>query len=368
MIHEKSRLQGERPGALHGRRVRSAARALRAALLLCLLAGCAPQRWAMRIQAPEAPLGWPQGAPRVTYRGAITGFDPAGTGLREMARAAAFGKEADAGRLSNPSAVAVGPDGRLAVADLGGKCVHLYIPESGKYIRLTQAAKDLLFESPVGVAFDRRGHLFVTDSALGRLAAYSPEGKLLFSIDSAGGAQLRRPTGLAYNPARDVLYLAETLGHRVLVLSPEGRLLFSFGQRGSGPGEFNFPTHIAVDPRGERIAVTDAMNFRVQIFGHMGTFLASFGHHGDGSGDMAMPKGVALDENGVVYLVDALFDNIQLFDLDGRFLLTVGARGERDAEFWLPSGLFLDPRTKELYVCDTYNKRVQIFRLKGGER
>ena len=75
-----------------------------------------------------------------------------------------------------------------------------------------------------------------------------------------------------------------------------------------------------------------------------------------------MPKGVAVDNAGVIYVVDGLFDNIQLFNGKGDFLLTVGGRGNGHGEFWLPSGIFLDDHDK-LYVCDTYNKRLQVFQI-----
>jgi DNA-binding beta-propeller fold protein YncE len=75
-----------------------------------------------------------------------------------------------------------------------------------------------------------------------------------------------------------------------------------------------------------------------------------------------MPKGVAVDDDGVVYVVDGLFDNVQLFDRAGAFLLTLGARGTGFGEFWLPSGAFIDGEDR-LYVCDTYNRRVQVFRI-----
>jgi DNA-binding beta-propeller fold protein YncE len=75
-----------------------------------------------------------------------------------------------------------------------------------------------------------------------------------------------------------------------------------------------------------------------------------------------MPKGVAADRDGVVYVVDSLFDYVQLFDRQGRFLLTLGRRGTAPGEFWLPSGVFLS-NDDELYVADTYNRRVQVFRI-----
>jgi DNA-binding beta-propeller fold protein YncE len=75
-----------------------------------------------------------------------------------------------------------------------------------------------------------------------------------------------------------------------------------------------------------------------------------------------MPKGIAVDDDGVVYVVDSLFDNVQLFDRKGAFLLTLGRRGTGSGEFWLPSGAFID-ENGELYVCDTYNRRVQVFKI-----
>ena len=75
-----------------------------------------------------------------------------------------------------------------------------------------------------------------------------------------------------------------------------------------------------------------------------------------------MPKGIAVDKSGVIYVVDSLFDNIQLFNLKGNFLFTIGGRGSGQGEFYLPSGVFLDNQNN-LYVCDTYNQRVQVFEV-----
>ena len=100
----------------------------------------------------------------------------------------------------------------------------------------------------------------------------------------------------------------------------------------------------------------------LEIFDEDGKALGSFGRHGDGSGDLAMPKGIAVDRDGVVYVVDGLFDNVQLFSRKGDFLLTLGRRGVDFGEFWLPSGAFIGDNNN-LYVCDTYNRRIQVFRI-----
>jgi sugar lactone lactonase YvrE len=258
-----------------------------------------------------------------------------------------------------PVAVAATADGRVAVADLGCRCVHLYLPEARRYVRLTGAANRPL-ESPVAVAFDDRSSLFVSDS-IGRVVVFGPDGAWVRELERAGEARMQRPTGLAFSPATGLLFVVDTAASQVHAFRRDGGFAFSFGRRGAEPGSLNYPTHIFRSAAGE-LYVADSLNFRIAIFDERGDWIGSFGHHGDGTGDLAMPKGLAVDQDGVVYVVDAVFDNVQLFDRQGTFLLTVGSRGGQPGEFWLPSGAFLGEHG-ELLVCDTYNRRIQVFRI-----
>jgi len=337
-----------------------------APLLALLAAGCASS-WNPATTAPPAALQWPAApAPaRITYARALTGF-ASGPDLGATLRALAIGREGRrGGSFLLPVAIAVGNDGRIAVADLGSRCVHLYLPATRRYLRLTGAKGHPLL-SPVAVAFGADLRLFVSDSA-GKVVAFSPDGDILFTLRQAGSERLERPTGLAWSPTRARLYVVDTAVHRIHVFAADGSYDFSFGRRGGGGGEtgpeaeLNFPTHLARSPAGQ-LLVTDALNFRVVTFDEDGHPIGAFGRHGDGSGDLAMPKGVAVDRDGVVYLADALFDNVQLFRPTGELLLTLGARGTGFGEFWLPAGIFLSA-AGELYVCDPYNRRVQVFRL-----
>ncbi|MBK7975445.1 MAG: hypothetical protein IPK07_19900 [Deltaproteobacteria bacterium] len=231
---------------------------------------------------------------------------------------------------------------------------------TGEAVRSVTGSERQAMVSPVGVAFDEAGRLYVSDSA-GHLFAFAANGDFRFTVDKAGDRPLLRPTGLAWSPRARVLYVADTVANQIDGFDEDGALALSFGGRGEAPGQLNFPTHLAWSAPGE-LYVTDAMNFRIQIFDEGGRPLGLFGRHGDGSGDLAMPKGVAVDRRGVVYVVDGLFDNVQLFDREGGFLLTLGARGTEYGEFWLPAGAFVDAEDR-LYVCDTYNRRIQVFRI-----
>jgi DNA-binding beta-propeller fold protein YncE len=331
-------------------------------VLACVASACATT-WRLRTSHPDIVLQWPYQPNRakVTYAQAFTGLArnaDSGSLLRQVI----FGEDEDRNAFMLPVAVATAHDGRIAVADMGRRCVHLYVPAEQRYVQLSGTKQDKI-ASPVGVIFDDEDRLYVSDST-GKVFAFGPDGGLLFTLLTAGADRLQRPTGITYSPRKKALYIVDTLANKVDVFGTNGNFAFSFGERGDGEGRFNFPTHIFRSSAAE-LYVTDALNFRVQIFDEEGNPLGSFGHHGDGSGDMAMPKGLAVDRDGVVYVVDGLFDNVQLFNRRGDFLLTIGKRGTDFGEFWLPSAAFISDND-ELYVCDTYNRRVQVFRITEG--
>jgi len=327
---------------------------------LFLATACAP-KWGMRVAQPDTALQWPfqPGRAKVVYEKALTGFARE-KGSSSAWHAVVYGKGKDNPySFLLPVGVATGSDGRMAVADLGRRCVHLFLPARQLYLRL-DGSKTEKIVSPVGVAFDETLRLYVSDSS-GKIFAFDSKGEFGFALGKAGDEMLQRPTGVAYSPTRKLIYVVDTLANRVHALHPDGSLAFSFGRRGEEEGSFNFPTHIFWSAPGE-LFITDSLDFRIEIFDETGKALGSFGHHGDGSGDVAMPKGIAVDRDGVVYVVDGVFDNVQLFDRKGAFLLTVGGRGIDYGEFWLPTGAFIS-ESGELYVCDTYNHRIQVFRI-----
>ncbi len=72
-----------------------------------------------------------------------------------------------------------------------------------------------------------------------------------------------------------------------------------------------------------------------------------------------------MDTQGHLYVVDALFDNFQIFDPAGRFLLNVGSSGAGPGEFWLPAGIAINQKN-QIFVADSYNRRVQVFQYVGN--
>ena len=262
--------------------------------------------------------------------------------------------------LLRPFFIAVDREGRLLITDRAGPAVHILDPRRKKYKRLDGARKER-FRSPIDVDTDARGNIYVTDSDRGKIFVFRKNGKFDRFIGDAGGEGLyKRPTGIAIDKTSGRIYLTDTLRHAVEVIDAAGRPLERWGERGEGPGEFNFPTDIALAP--DRVFVLDAMNFRVQVFDRKGAFLTSFGKPVNEPGGLFRPKGIAVDEGRkLVYVVDAMFELVQAFTYDGELVWAFGHGGTKPGEFFLPAGICVDPEGR-LLVADSYNSRVQVFR------
>lgn len=263
---------------------------------------------------------------------------------------------ADENRMIRPMAVVTINNRHIFVADPGVRGVHHFDRHDNSY-RLIKGKNGLDLPSPVALASDSHGNVFVTDSKLAKLFIIRKGSQFVqpFELD----IELQQPTGITIEPESGDMYLVDTRQHKILVFNSNGKLKKHFGKHGVLAGEFNYPTLIS--QQYGTLFVTDALNYRIQLFDLNGEYLSSFGQAGQSSGYQARPKGVAADEDGNIYVVDSLLNNVQLFDASGQYLMTVGEQGQRPGQFWLPTGIFISSQQK-IYVADSHNHRVQVFR------
>jgi DNA-binding beta-propeller fold protein YncE len=329
-------------------------------LLLCATACATPETAIHNSQTIVEDFGpvWPPPPqkPRIQYMGSLS--DSKGIGVKKSWMKGVidtiFGKEESEDRMLTPYGVFADFQ-RIYITDPGAFLVHIFDMQRKKYFQLTKTKNDSL-ESPIGVAVDASGDIYVTDSVLKRVFIFSKEGRYLRELGSTD--TFLRPTGITLD--EDRIYVTDTLRHAVVVFSKkDGAFFFSFGKNGNGEGEFNYPTNIYTG-KDKHLYIIDSMNFRVQIFDRDGKFLSSFGKPGDGSGDFSKPKGIATDSEGHIYITDAHFDTVQIFDTEGNLLLAFGSTGRGKGEMILPSGIFID-RLDKIYVADSYNHRIQVF-------
>lgn len=326
-----------------------------AALLLLAAPGCTLKE--ARVPQPVDKVVWPPPPlePRVAWVQLIRNSNDSGIEKGFFSRVSdlLFGEEVL--RVSRPYGIHVDKKKRVIFVNTGTSSVHVIDRGAGRYGVVTGPEGEP-FLSPIAVTEDPDETVYVTDSAAAKVYRFNASELKVEPFIATG---LRRPTGIVYNPATDLIYVTDTVAGQVVAFTRKGKEAFRFGSPGSKPGQFNHPTDIAVDAKGG-IAVTDPLNGRIQIFSGKGAFVAAFGQMGNTSGSFAKPKGVAVDSSGNLHVCDALFDTVQVFNQRGELLLNYGIRGGERGEFWMPSGLYIDGEDA-IYVADTYNDRIQVF-------
>jgi hypothetical protein len=136
--------------------------------------------------------------------------------------------------------------------------------------------------TPIEMAFDTAGNLFVAEDTPGRVAKYSPSGTLVTRW-SVGGAT----TGLAVDSVGNVYVTSKAL-HNIQVYTNSGTFIRTIGGFGSGNGQFHEPHAITLDAAGN-IYVTENGNSRVQVLDNTGNFLRKWGTLGYGQWAVQLP-------------------------------------------------------------------------------
>jgi DNA-binding beta-propeller fold protein YncE len=314
------------------------------------------------------PVEWPDPPekPRIRFVTAFRTGDDLDTSGWAHFRRSLFGNSSVT--MGQPMGVALSDDGKrvyvadyglgqITLADLEHKTMRVFAPDEG-------------LQRPFNVAIGPDERVYVSDSAQRSVIAFDRKGK---RIASFGSGDLERPTGLAIDRKRNVLYVVDSSKHgsnkhRVLAYDLEGHKLFELGPKegpggtGPGDGQFFFPAYVAVD-QDSMVYVSDAMNFRVQVFGPDGKFVRKFGENGDGPGTFMRLKGLAFDSFGNLYAVDGGHSNVQIFNKHAQVLMYFGGAAPKLEYFDVPSGIAIDPLTNRIYVCNEYLARINVYQL-----
>jgi hypothetical protein len=226
-----------------------------------------------------------------------------------------WGKLPEGRTWGSTSAVDIGPDGSMWVAERCGAntCAGsnlapiLQFDPAGK---LLKSFGQGLFVFPHGIFVDKEGNVWITD-AQGRegkghqVIKFSPEGRILLTLGKAGVAgdspdTFNQPSDVVVAPNGDI-FVADGHGGnsnaRIVKFSRDGKFIKTWGKKGSAPGEFDTPHALAMDSQG-RIFVGDRGNNRIQIFDQDGNFIAEWKQFG-------RPSGIFIDKRDVIYVADS---------------------------------------------------------------
>ncbi len=270
----------------------------------------------------------------------------------------------DEGEFKSPTGIALDKDGNIYIADTDNHSIQKF-DKDGKFVARwggDPGSAEGSFYYPRGLATGVDGEVYVADSGNNRIQRLDSEGNYLHTWGKFGfawkGADIGRfdvPWGVATDREGNV-YISDTSNARIQKFSHDGTPLLKWGRDGSFDGAFFYPRGLAVDFVGN-IYVADEGNHRIQKFDARGSFLTKWGREGNGPGQFKSPWGVACDALGNVYVVDQSNHRIQKFDGNGTFLCAWGNRGLTEGQLNFPSGMAID-KEGHVYIVDSGNNRV----------
>ncbi|WP_107852861.1 NHL repeat-containing protein [Oceanimonas marisflavi] len=252
--------------------------------------------------------------------------------------------------------------------------------------------------SPVGVAVDTNGNLYIADGGnhrirkvdadTGEIDTVAGNGSSGFSGDggAATSALFRYPQDVAVDTAGN-LYIADTSNHRIRKVDASTGIITTAAGNGSegfsGDGghatsaELDRPFGVALDNDGN-LYIADSSNHRIRrvdaLTGIIDTVAGndSSGFSGDGglatSANISFPRDVEIDLYGNIYIADSVNNRIRMVDTTG-IITTLAGNGSfgfsgdggpaTSAQLRSPVGVAVDTNGN-LYIADGGNNRIRL--------
>jgi sugar lactone lactonase YvrE len=235
------------------------------------------------------------------------------------------GRQARFGAISG---LAMDDNDRLFVTDVKLRRVDIFNPKHE--VEGTFGADVLV--SPGGIAIDTENRLlYVVDTQSDVVDVFDADNfKLLRKIGTPGKKHTQTapgtfslPGGVAVDKDGNV-YVTDTFNNRVEIFDAEGGFISMFGKNGDGPQDFERPKGIAVDCDGH-IWVADAAQGRVKVFDREGRLLIYFGQAGAYPGMFMGLNGITIDKNNRVITSEMLPGRVQVF----RYVTDAEAEAEK---------------------------------------
>jgi sugar lactone lactonase YvrE len=320
----------------------------------------------------------------------IRRITPAGTVTTFAGLAGVFGIEdgtGSAARFTLPFGIAVGPGGRIIVADTANHTIRAItsarvVTTIAGRARGSAGSADgsgpmASFATPIGVAVNGAGTIYVADSNNHTIRSITPAGTVsTFAglagsqgyVDNSGSAaRFRTPTGVAVDTA-GTLYVADSGNHAIRKITPAGVVSTLVILNSS-----TTPRHIAVAADGTSYvgasisggAPRDAL-LKITSAGSVTTVA-------EGSAASFTIDGVAVTANGLVYFTDARESTVRVAFSNGDVVIVAGLRnspGSADgngtaARFRQPQGITVTPDGATVHVTDTGNSTIRRITSAG---
>lgn len=291
--------------------------------------------------------------------GMITAFDTAQAALAPVVTTLSSINEG----LSTPVRVAADQLGNIYVTDPRGGGVL-------KYNNAGKLQKKIAVANPMGLAIALNGDLLVSQGSF--VAVINPASGGI----SATFGTFTKANGIAVD-ANGFIYVTDSLNNCVQVftsshapvvtgIAAAGKPTNSFGSKGTQNGQFMQPTGISYEKISNQLAVVDTLNGRVQFFTTAGIYQKTIGSFGAGPLKFTSPQAITFeytaDDKALsrIYIVDSFQSNLQAIDAtSAAFSRYIGSYG-------LSGGKLVTPGDAIFDRFDSLNKRLLITNGSGA--
>ena len=272
-------------------------------------------------------------------------------------------------KLSYPGKVLVDSVKKeIYVVDSGNGRILIYASD---FYPLLLIDKIYGIDSPVGLAIDFEGYLFIAQSKSkgskeGRITVLNPCLGLKKDIYFEGfeGADTFTPNNIAISNS-GYLYVTGNSYRGVVVMDKNGtfsHLLTPVDRLGESPEEKARICDVETDNQGNIYLLSEDMG-RIYVYDSQERYLFKFGQKGGSTGKLSRPRGIIVDGSGErIYVIDYMRHTANAYSGDGQFLFEFGGKGLGKSWFQYPTDIAVDT-FGDIIVTDTFNHRVQVLKI-----
>jgi len=258
-----------------------------------------------------------------------------------------YGEEETSGPFNQPRSIYIDQSkGKIYVIDTLNNRLVSY-DKNYKFISRFDAEGRL--DLPVSMLKDKKGHLIVTNRGEESVLVIHLKEKIIEPLDFSKVFPKPVPSYLAMDE-NGRLYVIDKAYKRILIFSDDYEFLGEIKEpRAAGFSDVKWS--------GNCLYVLDTLLKKVFIYNNQGNLIRSLEFK-----SLGFPVSLAVDKRGFIYILDAHEGKVYLFK-DNEIIGEIGKKGWKEGKLYYPGYISIDNKNT-LYVVDTGNNRIEVFKIK----
>ena len=196
-----------------------------------------------------------------------------------------------------------------------------------------------------------------------------------FGSSGSDAGNFREPWAVVASPNTLTVWVAERVNDRISVWTRNDATSLAWEPHSLiGAGQINGPVAVAVTPNGLTAFAAESEADRITVWSRESADSTEWSHHssfgssGSGADKFESPSGVAVSPDGLtVWVGDTNNRRVSIWrrndsdDTEWEPWTTFGNGGSGPTQINLPRGLAISPDTLKIWVCDSANERMSVW-------